>query len=302
MWFEFFLHPLFSFTSLPSLPLLLLLLLLLWWWWWWWPFLCGVLGSGEGEGSGSGSGGGGGGGGQGTGRGATQRLARYFVHCVCVLEAGFVVACVCGSIRWAVKKGDRSLIERRRLFFFPAATTHKTHGRLLGQLPDPTAKDGGGGGKGGKGKGGGKDGEGDGGGGGEKDDGVAAGGGGDFKLRKAEKQDVDDDVKKAAREIREKAWKQLLEQMDMTPLAAEQYLKYKTAVETETRELRVTLDGLEAKSNERVWMKNQVVGDIDDNRLIDGITGERAIYKKRGEQPPELGAPLQVCVCVYLCA
>ncbi len=165
---------------------------------------------------------------------------------------------------------------------------------MLGQLPDPTAKDAGG--KGGKGKGGGgDDGEGSGGkgdGDGDKDERAAAGG--DFKLRKAEKQDVDDDVKKAAKEIREKAWKQLLEQMDMTPLAAEQYLKYKTAVETETRELRVTLDGLEAKSNERVWMKNQVVGDIDDNRLIDGITGERAIYKKRGEQPPELGAPLQV--------
>merc|ERR1712224_294079 len=95
-------------------------------------------------------------------------------------------------------------------------------------------------------------------------------------------------------EEREKAWKALLEQMEMTPLASEQYLKYKSAVETETRELRVTLDGLEAKSNERVWMKNQVVCDIDDNRLIDGITGERAIYKKRGEQPPELGAPLQL--------
>jgi hypothetical protein len=174
-------------------------------------------------------------------------------------------------------------------FFCP---NKNTDGRLLGQLPDPTAKVEGG--KGGKGKGG-EDGEDSGGGkgDGEKDESVTAGGG-DFKLRKAEKQDVDDDVKKAAKEIREKAWKQLLEQMEMTPLAAEQYLKYKTAVETETRELRVTLDGLDAKSNERVWMKNQVVGDIDDNRLIDGITGERAIYKKRGEQPPELGAPLQV--------
>lgn len=47
---------------------------------------------------------------------------------------------------------------------------------------------------------------------------------------------------------------------------------------------------MEAKKNERVWVKNQSSGDIDDARLIEGITGERAIYKKRGEIPPEMGA------------
>jgi hypothetical protein len=30
---------------------------------------------------------------------------------------------------------------------------------------------------------------------------------------------------------------------------------------------------------------------LDDNRLIDGLTGERSIYKKRGDQEPELGTP-----------
>jgi hypothetical protein len=32
-------------------------------------------------------------------------------------------------------------------------------------------------------------------------------------------------------------------------------------------------------------------GELDDTRLIEGITGEKAIYKKRGEQEPEPGAP-----------
>ena len=38
-------------------------------------------------------------------------------------------------------------------------------------------------------------------------------------------------------------------------------------------------------------MKNQTSGELDDNRLIDGLTGERSIYKKRGEQDPEVGTP-----------
>ncbi len=33
------------------------------------------------------------------------------------------------------------------------------------------------------------------------------------------------------------------------------------------------------------------IGELDDTRLIEGITGERSIYKKRGEQDPEPGAP-----------
>ncbi len=32
-------------------------------------------------------------------------------------------------------------------------------------------------------------------------------------------------------------------------------------------------------------------GELDDTRLIEGITGEKSIYKKRGEQEPEPGAP-----------
>ena len=33
------------------------------------------------------------------------------------------------------------------------------------------------------------------------------------------------------------------------------------------------------------------LGELDDTRLIEGITGEKSIYKKRGEQEPEPGAP-----------
>ena len=35
-------------------------------------------------------------------------------------------------------------------------------------------------------------------------------------------------------------------------------------------------------------MKHQTAGDLDEAKLIEGLTGERAIYKRRGEQDPEV--------------
>jgi hypothetical protein len=41
-------------------------------------------------------------------------------------------------------------------------------------------------------------------------------------------------------------------------------------------------EGMEAKEKERQWLKNQQTGDLDDTRLVDGATGERNVYKRRG--------------------
>lgn len=55
-----------------------------------------------------------------------------------------------------------------------------------------------------------------------------------------------------------------------------------------------TLFVFQAKGKERQWLKNQALGELDDAKIIDGLTGEKAIYKRRGELDPE------VCVCVLL--
>lgn len=49
----------------------------------------------------------------------------------------------------------------------------------------------------------------------------------------------------------------------------------------------------QAKGKERQWLKNQALGELDDTKIIDGLTGEKAIYKRRGELDPE------VCVCFF---
>lgn len=51
----------------------------------------------------------------------------------------------------------------------------------------------------------------------------------------------------------------------------------------------------QAKGKERQWLKNQALGELDDAKIIDGLTGEKTIYKRRGELDPEVC----VCVCVF---
>lgn len=48
---------------------------------------------------------------------------------------------------------------------------------------------------------------------------------------------------------------------------------------------------LQTKSNERQWFRHQTSGELDDTKLIEGLTGERTIYRRRAEKEPEIGAP-----------
>ena len=51
---------------------------------------------------------------------------------------------------------------------------------------------------------------------------------------------------------------------------------------------------LQAKGKERQWLRNKTQGDLDDSKLIEGLTGEKAIYKHRGEQEPEVMITLRL--------
>ncbi len=57
------------------------------------------------------------------------------------------------------------------------------------------------------------------------------------------------------------------------------------------KELRALLESREARASERVWLTRQSHGELDESRLVDGVAGARAVYRRRAEQPPEPGAP-----------
>ncbi|KAI8350392.1 AAA domain-containing protein [Blakeslea trispora] len=101
--------------------------------------------------------------------------------------------------------------------------------------------------------------------------------------------DAPAEVSQAQKEMHDQAMEKLLTKIDMTQADFQQYNQYMENIRREVRELRVILESVEAKNHERVWLKNQSSGDLDDTKIVEGLTGEKSIYKKRGEDDPELG-------------
>ncbi|XP_055526444.1 von Willebrand factor A domain-containing protein 8 [Wyeomyia smithii] len=111
------------------------------------------------------------------------------------------------------------------------------------------------------------------------------------QLSDAEKDDIPEHVKLAAREMNRKAFEQKLKEIHMSQYDHKVYMEFAGPVKKQVQQLRVILQALQAKSKERQWQKHQTSGEMDDTKLVEGITGEKSIYKKRVEQDPEPGQP-----------
>lgn len=111
------------------------------------------------------------------------------------------------------------------------------------------------------------------------------------QVSQAEKDAVPEHVKKAAREMAQKAFKQRLREIHMSEYDANLYNQFSDAVNRQVQALRVILNSLQAKSKERQWLKHQTSGELDDTKLIEGLTGEKTIFRRRAEKEPEMGAP-----------
>ena len=59
------------------------------------------------------------------------------------------------------------------------------------------------------------------------------------------------------------------------------------------RQLRTVLEALRTKASERVWLRNQASGELDDSRLLDGAAGERLVFRRRGDAPSSFNDPNQ---------
>ncbi|XP_058438588.1 von Willebrand factor A domain-containing protein 8 isoform X2 [Marmota monax] len=112
-----------------------------------------------------------------------------------------------------------------------------------------------------------------------------------YQISDAEKDAVPEEVKRAAREMGQRAFQQRLKEIQMSEYDAATYERFSGAVRRQVQSLRIILDNLQAKGKERQWLKHQATGELDDAKIIDGLTGEKTIYKRRGELEPQLGSP-----------
>jgi len=116
--------------------------------------------------------------------------------------------------------------------------------------------------------------------------------GGDIKqVPDALKDAVPDEIREKAREMARRELKQRLEELDMSPGEARGYGQLLNATQAHMESLHNFLEYLAAREEERVWVKRQTDGELDDSRLTEGLTGEATVYKRRGMEKPELGRP-----------
>lgn len=111
------------------------------------------------------------------------------------------------------------------------------------------------------------------------------------QLSEVEKAEVPEHIRKAAREMGRKAFQEKLKELGMSGYDANLYEQFSNAVAKQVQSLRVILSTLQAKNKERHWSRHQTAGELDDVKLIDGILGEKTIFRRRAEQDPELGTP-----------
>lgn len=111
------------------------------------------------------------------------------------------------------------------------------------------------------------------------------------QLSDEEKDDIPIEVKRAAREMNRKAFEAKLKEIQMSKYDHNIYEQFSVPVRQQVQILRVILNSLQAKSKERQWLRHQTSGELDDIKLIEGLTGEKNIYKRRVEQEPEPGQP-----------
>ena len=100
------------------------------------------------------------------------------------------------------------------------------------------------------------------------------------------KAEVSEEATKVAREMAEKGLEDKLREIDMSEGEFAMYEGLATPIKSDIANLRNTLANAESKKAERMWLKKQTHGELDDSKLVDGVVGEKHVFKRRGV-PPE---------------
>jgi hypothetical protein len=141
-----------------------------------------------------------------------------------------------------------------------------------------------------------------------------------FQVADLVKTQLLDNIRQKAREMAKRAFQQRLREIDMSEYDADAYEKFFKKIAKQSALLKVIIESLQvqnalrrsgswnigrdfqAKGKERQWVRHQTSGDLDDGKLIEGLTGEKAIYRRRTEKEPEPGTPMQKPKRMRICA
>jgi len=100
-------------------------------------------------------------------------------------------------------------------------------------------------------------------------------------LSEEEKAALPADYYKEANQMRADAYAHRLQELALTPHDAAKWEWLVSTVAAPVARMRVALSARGAREKERIWQKQQTHGEIDDSLIVDGVAGEKAIYRRR---------------------
>jgi len=109
-----------------------------------------------------------------------------------------------------------------------------------------------------------------------------------------DKAAVPEEQQRRAREMAERALESRLAELGMGQEEAQLYSGMRSRVGLEIARLRGILASAPRRGgdDERVWLRHETSGELDDAKVVDMFTGSRSVFKRRADAPPpDLASP-----------
>uniref|UniRef100_A0A5S6QD72 von Willebrand factor A domain-containing protein 8 n=1 Tax=Trichuris muris TaxID=70415 RepID=A0A5S6QD72_TRIMR len=104
------------------------------------------------------------------------------------------------------------------------------------------------------------------------------------------KEQVPDEIRRKAREVAQRAFKERLREIRMSEFDAETYDSLMKQVGKHVDYLKQVMQGMQARGKERRWVRHQTSGDFDEGKVVEGIIGEHNVYRRRLNLQAEVGS------------
>jgi von Willebrand factor A domain-containing protein 8 len=105
---------------------------------------------------------------------------------------------------------------------------------------------------------------------------------------------VSSEAAKAARRMAQKALQERLDDIEMSQNEWDMYRRFVDPIKQDIASLKAVLKqvmDMRKSSSERGWIKRQSHGELDDTKLVDSVTGDKYVYKRRGTIPKDPTSP-----------
>jgi MoxR-like ATPase len=96
------------------------------------------------------------------------------------------------------------------------------------------------------------------------------------------KAEVSEEAQRRARQMADEGLAQKLEELQMGKYDWERYNDLRKRVALPIQQLQVHLKDIQQRKEERLWLRRQSTGELDDSRLVDALAGETDVFKRRG--------------------